>query len=362
MRTIKDTGNGMDDEFGGTLNQKEDNPGDAASPLIVYTPHSAGSLTTLSNLGEEAREHVENSKASNTRRAYASDWADFTQWCRHHGLPSLPATPETVGLYLTDCAKGLKTSTLQRRLATISQAHQAAGHDSPTKHAAVRAVWQGIKRTKGTVMVGKTPTLIADLRVMVEHLPGREEGKILAVRDRALLLLGFAGAMRRSELVGLDVEDVVETGDGLIVTIRRSKTDQEGAGRKIGLPYGSSPLTCPVRALRDWRAVGQIADGPLFRQVNRHNQVGRERLSDQMVARVVKRALVAAGRDTRCGRGLPPRRPSAARRNDPYRTRPGTRACPSFAATSATGPCSERTPPQKSDCNACYGLVRVASS
>jgi site-specific recombinase XerD len=270
---------------------------DSASQLVVSTPVWSSSLTTLSHLAEEAREHVENSKASNTRRAYASDWSDFTEWCRHHGLPSLPASPETVALYLTDCAKGLKTSTLQRRLSTISQAHKAAGHESPTKHAAVRAVWQGIKRTKGTVMVGKTPTLIADLRIMVEHLPGREEGKLLAVRDRALLLLGFAGAMRRSELVGLDVDDVVETGDGLIVTIRRSKTDQEGAGRKIGIPYGSSPLTCPVRALREWLAVGSIADGPLFREVNRHNQVAQERLSDQMVARVVKRAIVAAGRD-----------------------------------------------------------------
>lgn len=286
------------DENGKRMNENDVNLDlDSVSPLIVYTPSSAGSLATLSRLAEEARAHVENSKAGNTRRAYKSDWADFTDWCHHHGLGSLPASPETVGLYLTDCAKGLKTSTLQRRLSTISQAHQAAGHESPTKHAAVRAVWQGIKRSKGTAMVGKTPTLINDLRVMVEHLPGREEGKKLAVRDRCLLLIGFAGAMRRSELVGLDVADVVETGDGLIVTIRRSKTDQEGAGRKIGLPYGSTPLTCPVRALRDWLAVSSIGDGPLFRCVNRHNQVGTERLSDQMVARIVKRALTAAGRD-----------------------------------------------------------------
>lgn len=272
----------------------------APVPSPVAASDAPSALAALTGLAGEARGHVENSKAQNTRRAYQSDWADFTEWCRQHGLTALPALPETVALYLTGGAKGLRASTLQRRLSTVSQAHQAAGHESPTKHAQVRAVWQGIRRAKGTAARGKAPALTQDVRAMVEALPGLERGKPLARRDRCLLLLGFAGAMRRSELVGLDVEDVTETGDGLVVTIRKSKTDQEGQGRKVGIPYGSTPLTCPVRALRDWRdglAAAGITDGPLFREVDRHGNVGQTRLTGQVVARVVKRALVAAGRD-----------------------------------------------------------------
>ncbi|MCC6443565.1 MAG: tyrosine-type recombinase/integrase [Armatimonadetes bacterium] len=247
-----------------------------------------------SALTEQAREYLKHSKAKNTRRAYRSDWEDFVGWCRHHQVESLPATPETIVLYLTDCAIGLKTSTLQRRLASISQAHQTAEFDTPTQHPAVRAVWQGIKREKGVAMQGKEPALTADIRCMIEYLP---EGKLIAIRDRCLLLLGFAGAMRRSELVGLDVEDIADTQAGLVVTIRRSKTDPEGAGRQIGIPYGSTPLTCPVRAYRDWRAASGIETGPLFRGMNRHGHLISNRLSDQVVAKVVKRALKAAGRE-----------------------------------------------------------------
>lgn len=293
-------------------------------------------LTDLADLAEETRRHIENSRAENTRRAYRSDWADFTDWCRNKGVAALPASPETVALYLTDSAKGLKPSTLQRRMASITQAHSAAGYaESPAKHPLVRSVWRGIRRDKGVAQVGKSPTLTAEIRIMVDHLP---EGKLLGVRDRALLLLGFAGAMRRSELVGLDVDDVVETEEGLVVTLRKSKTDQEGMGRKIGIPFGSHPHTCPVRAVRAWRnaavaaldaqaqarkikqAVGlsdmsddavyavykeenaegeaiSLWTGPLFREVDRHENVSGARLSDQMVARVVKRALAAAGKD-----------------------------------------------------------------
>lgn len=253
-----------------------------------------GDLIALEALAEETREHLLNSKAANTRRAYQADWTDFADWCRQHNRTPLPALPETVALYLTHCAHGLKPSTIQRRIATISEAHRAKDYESPTKSTLVRSTWQGIRREKGIAPQGKEPALTDHIHMMVDHLP---KGKLLSTRDRALLLVGFAGAMRRSELVGLNFDDVVDTEDGLIVNIRRSKTDQLGSGRKIGLPFGSNPLTCPVRSFRAWIREANIQDGPLFRAVDRHGNVSAERLSDQTVARVVKRALKASGRD-----------------------------------------------------------------
>ena len=257
---------------------------------------SAQRLAPLARTTERARDYIKEGKAPNTRRAYAADWRDFRAWCVLHGRPSLPASPETVAFYLSDLAERCKTSTLQRRLAAISQAHQAAGqnaHEVPTKPATVRAVMSGIRRTKGTAQRGKAAAVTAVVRAMVEGTPDR----LLGARDRALLLLGFSGAFRRSELVALDVEDLEFTGDGLVVTQRRGKTDQEGAGRKIGIPFGGKPDTCPVRAVREWLDVAAIMSGPVFRSVNRHGQVQPGRLSDKAVAIVVKRHAPGAGLD-----------------------------------------------------------------
>ena len=248
----------------------------------------------LAGLADEAREHIRQSKSENTRRAYKSDWADFMSWCADHKRASMPALPETVSLYLSDRAHTLKPSSLQRRMATINQAHQIAGYESPTKHSTVRAVWQGIRRSKGVATKGKEPAITSVIRAMVAHLP---EGRLLSTRDRALLLLGFAGAMRRSELVGLDVTDISENEDGFVVSIRFSKTDQEGQGEKVGIPYGSHRETCPVRSVKAWLRDSGITEGALFRAVNRHGQMQAERLSDRTVARVVKRALLAAGKE-----------------------------------------------------------------
>jgi site-specific recombinase XerD len=253
--------------------------------------HDAG--TALDTWTEQARAYIGQAKAKNTLRAYRADWADFTTWCQEHHRVALPAAPETLTFYLTARAQTCKTSTLQRRLTSISQAHQAAGHEPPTKHVAVRAVWAGIRRAKGTAQQGKAPTITADLRAMVATLG---EG-LLGQRDRALLLLGFAGAFRRSELIGLDRQDLEISRDGITVTLRRSKTDPEGAGRKIGIPYGSRPQTCPVRALMAWLEVSGITAGPLFPPLNRHGQRLPGRLSDRGVARVVKRCAAAAGLD-----------------------------------------------------------------
>ncbi len=246
---------------------------------------------SLAAMREQARDYAQSAKAPNTRRAYRADWADFTAWCRAHDRAPLPALPETVALYLAALAGHRKTSTLTRRLSAISQAHQVAGHPSPTKDQSVRAVAAGIRRAKGTAQQGKTAAVTADVRLMVGALPATLMGR----RDRALLLLGFAGAFRRSELVALDVADVVERPEGLAVTIRRSKTDQEGAGRTVGIPYGAHYESCPVRALRAWLAAASITSGPLFQAIDRHGNLLPGRLSPQGVARAVKRAAVAAG-------------------------------------------------------------------
>ena len=262
---------------------------DTTSQLVTV---NSGSVA-LGAVADRARDYVAHAKASNTLRAYRADWRDFEGWCSDHGVQSLPAEPETVALYLSDLAGRAKTATLQRRLSAISQAHQASGHESPTKSSKVRAVWAGIRRVLGTAQQGKAAATTGELRAMVGTLPASLLGK----RDRALLLLGFAGAFRRSELVGLDVCDVQFNRDGAVITLRRSKTDQEGQGMKKGIPYGSKADTCPVRALRNWLQAAAISDGPLFRSVNRHGQVQTGRLSDKAVALVVKRAAKAASLD-----------------------------------------------------------------
>jgi integrase len=208
------------------------------------------------------------------------------------GQGSLPAAPETVVLYLSTLAETAKVSTLTRRISAISQAHQAAGLETPTAHLMVRKLMAGIRRSKGTAQTGKRPLAAADLRALFAPLDSR---RILDVRDRALLLVGFAGAFRRSELVGLDVTDLAFNTAGLIVNIRRSKTDQEGQGRRVGIPYGSTPATCPVRALEAWLAALGADEGPLFRAINRHGQLAGRRLTAQSVALVIKRLAAQAG-------------------------------------------------------------------
>jgi site-specific recombinase XerD len=257
-------------------------------------PKTEGQLTHLEEVAGRAKEYIGQAKAANTIKAYRSDWNHFAAWCQGQGLDPLPAAPQTVALYLTALAEaGRKASTLQRRLSSISQAHQMAGHDSPTRDIQVRTVWAGIRRSKGTAQTRKAPAVTQDVQAMVATLPDN----LLGLRDRALLLIGFAGAFRRSELVSLDVEDVEECAEGLRVTLRRSKTDQEGAGEVKGIPYGRKLETCPVRALRAWLEAAGITAGPIFRSVNRHGQVQPGRLSDKAVALVVKRAAEAAGLD-----------------------------------------------------------------
>ena len=242
---------------------------------------------------DQVREFIRASKAENTLRGYQSDWRAFCAWCEVQQVCPMPATAETVAAFIAECAGRLKVGSVQRRLNAITEAHKAVGLESPTHSAIVANTMKGIRRTKGTAPSQKAATLIDDIRAMVDAT----DAGLIGLRDRALVLLGFAGAFRRSELVGLNVEDCAFGKDGLTITLRRSKTDQAGAGRKIGIPYGSNPETCPVRTMQAWMEQTGISAGPVFRSINRHGQVQGGGLSGGDVARVVKKLADRAGLD-----------------------------------------------------------------
>jgi site-specific recombinase XerD len=243
---------------------------------------------------EAAQGYASQAKAENTLRAYKNDWADFTAYCAERSLSSLPAEPETVAVYLSALAKqGKKAATLARRLSAISAAHLAEKLENPAslKHYAVKQVWDGIKRTTGTAQTRKQPVLTEKLRALVPLTPATLTG----FRDRAILLLGFAAALRRSELVALAVEDIQYVLQGVDLTIRRSKTDQEGAGETIGIWKGREAATCPVTALQAWLEASGITAGPIFRPMTKHQTLRKGALTGHAVARIVKHYAQAAG-------------------------------------------------------------------
>jgi site-specific recombinase XerD len=259
--------------------------------LPATLPSPAASLESAMS---KAKTYVLHSRAENTRRAYAADWRHFTAWCDCHQVEFLPALPATVAVYIAELADSHKPATITRRLAAISKAHSAAGYASPgsLKHAAVAEVLAGIRRVCGTAQTAKNPILTADLKRLLVGTGDNLKG----IRDRALLLLGFAGGFRRSELAALQVSDVAFTEDGAVVTLRRTKTDQEGQGRKVGIPYGSHPTLCPVRSLRRWIEAAALADGPLFRSVDKHGKVGAS-MTPQTVRLVIVGLADTAGLD-----------------------------------------------------------------
>ncbi len=238
--------------------------------------------------------YAANSKSENTWKAYQADLGDFSSWCKGYSLAFLPATPETVAAYLTVLAQHCKVATIQRRLSAISQRHAAAGLESPTRSAIVRLTMQGIRRTHAPLQTVRKvrPAVTSIIYKLVDPLGT----SLIDQRDRALILLGFAGAFRRSELAQLQVNDITETEDGLRVRLRHSKTDQEGEGFVKGIPYGHEHKTCPVRAWKTWKEVADITDDHAFRSITRHSKMGTS-LSDRAVAEVIKRRARAAGLD-----------------------------------------------------------------
>ena len=259
----------------------------------VALPESAA----LARLLAQAEAIFQAARAGSTLRAYAHDRKEFHSWCHSHNFDPLPASPECILLYATDLTRNQnrKLNTLQRRLAAVSQMHQQTGFASPTRAWAVQQFLAGLRRELGVAPTRKRPVLTEDLKQMLEELP---EG-ILGIRDRALLLLGFAGAFRRSELVAVDIADLEERRDGMVVRIRKSKTDQESQGREVGIPRGEGASTCPAAALKKWQEAARISEGALFRRVNRHGQVLPQRLSAEAVAIVVKRCAERLGLDER---------------------------------------------------------------
>jgi len=258
-------------------------------------------LARLTELESKVADAVKASRADATIAAYRSDWAHFSDWCLGLGLAPLPAEPTTVAAYLADLANpsgespGYAASTLARRKTAIGEAHKIAGHGNPCTAELVKLASKGIRRQLGVASTRRKKGLsTADLRAMVAEM---DLGRPIEIRDRALLLVGFATALRRASLVGLNVEDVEDHPEGLLVNVRRSKTDQEGIGHRIEVAYGANPETCPVRAYRAWVDAAQISEGPLFRAVDRHGSVGRGRLSDRTVARVVQRHAKRLDRD-----------------------------------------------------------------
>jgi site-specific recombinase XerD len=260
----------------------------------VLQPLPATTLDTKAVLGalsDKARAYANDARSANTLRAYESDLRAFCTWCQARGLTCLPATAETVSLYIADVAESVKPATLQRRLAAIAVAHKAAGYESPTSHEVVRSVLAGTRRRLGVAQTQKQALGVDDVRRMVAALGDKRP---IDVRDRALLLVGFAGALRRSELVALDVADVAFEDEGAVLTLRRSKTNQEGDTEQIAIPYGSDRKTCPVRSLQTWLKL--VDDGPVFRSIQRNGTIGG-RLSDHSVALVVKDRAHKAGLD-----------------------------------------------------------------
>lgn len=241
----------------------------------------------------EVQEAIRHSLSENTRRAYASDIAKFSKWGG-----TVPSTPVEIASFLTFLANEHKAASIVRMLASLSKAHRASGFDDPCKSEMVRSTVRGIRRMIGTAQRAAKPILKDDLFAALDRM----DTQTIDLRDKALLLIGFAGAFRRSELVGLDIGDIENVRQGIILNLRSSKTDQEGFGRKIGIPFGRTRW-CPVRHLTDWIANAGILQGPLFRSVTKGGKVSDSRLSAEAVCLVVKRRMLAAGYDPTCFSG-----------------------------------------------------------
>ena len=244
-------------------------------------------ITDIKKLELETIKNLKNSKSTNTLRAYQSDYNDFCLFCSKNGFQAMPTQPKILALYITHLASYSKYSTLKRRLASISIIHRTKGHYIDTKHPIIVENLMGIKRTNGSNQKGKKPLLINDLKLLINAIDESKEKNIRKIRDKALVLIGFAGGFRRSELVDIEYEDIEFVEEGVKIFVKRSKTDQSGEGMTKAIPYFDNINFCPVKALNKWVVEAEIKEGKIFN------------ISDKSVALIIKKYANYAGLDSR---------------------------------------------------------------
>ena len=242
-------------------------------------------ITDIKSLEIETLKNLKNSKSANTLRAYESDYKDFSFFCAKNNFSSLPADPKILSLYLTHLSQTSKFSTLKRRIASISVINKLKGHYIDTKHPIIKENLLGIKRVKGSNQKAKKPILINDLKQIIDVISTAKVRDIRKTRDKALILIGFAGGFRRSELVALEIDDIEFVREGVKIFVKRSKTDQSGEGMTKAIPSFDSTLYCPVLHLQDWMAKGKSINRKIFP------------ISDKSVALIIKKYANLAGLD-----------------------------------------------------------------
>ena len=257
-------------------------------------------ITDIKALQEETLLNLQSSKASNTVRAYKSDFKDFTLFCMQNSLKSLPSEPKIISLYLTYLStKDLKMSTLKRRLVSIGVIHRLKGYYLDTKHPSIIENIMGIKRRKGSIQRGKKPILISYLKQIIDVIDKQNIEDIKKLRDRSIILIGFSGGFRRNEIISLDYDDLDFVEEGLKIQIKRSKTDQFGQGLTKALPYFDNSIYCPVVSLKNWIDISKIDSDALFRRFLKGSRLSEHRLTDQTVALLIKQYLELAGIDSK---------------------------------------------------------------
>lgn len=247
-----------------------------------------------SALSDKSLQSITDTKADNTVDAYESDWDDFCDWCAFHHETPLPAPPSTIINYINDLADYATVATIRRRISAISENYNAAGRSesNPCRDWMVREALIGLSRQKGVAQKGKTPIFWEDIEKMAALM---DLTKLSDVRDKAILLLGFMGAFRRSEISGLDVENLHFYPQGMVVTIAHSKTDQTSAGQQVGIPYIDDKNLCAVTAVQNWLHWSKISTGPLFRKILKNDKPAKWRMSDKTVSLIIKKYISLIG-------------------------------------------------------------------
>ena len=237
-------------------------------------------ITDVKSLEIETLQNLKNSKANNTLRAYQSDFRDFSTFCAKNALCPIPTQPKIIALYITHLSKSSKFSTLKRRIASISVIHKLKGHYLDIKHPIIMENLHGIKRTLGSRQKAKKPILINDLKLIIKAIDKKR------IRDKAIILIGFAGGFRRSELVNINFEDIDFVSEGVKILVKRSKTDQSGEGIIKAIPYFENSEFCPVITLKEYIKTKNIKEGQIFS------------ISDKSVALIIKKYAKKAGLDS----------------------------------------------------------------